>query len=247
MDCTANPDLGFRYPELFRAGYPVVTCNKIPFSSSFEQYNSLKTQALKAGVNLRYETTAGAALPILETIDKLLNCGDRIQKIEAVISGTLGYIFDRYDGSVPFEDIVEEARKKGYTEPAPNIDLSGRDVLRKLLILSRQTGIPLEESEVVMEPVPNADEIGRRHADAASKGLKLRYIAALTIAEDSGYKATCRLEAVGPESPLYWLRGTDNAAVIKTEDYQSPLLIQGAGAGARQTAGGVLGDILACS
>ena len=247
VDCTANPDLGFRYPELFRAGYPVVTCNKIPFSSSYEQYNSLKTQALKAGVDLRYETTAGAALPILETIDKLLNCGDRIRKIEAVISGTLGYLFDRYDGSVPFEEIVEEARKKGYTEPDPNIDLSGRDVLRKLLILSRQTGIPLEESEVEMEPVPNAEEIGRRHMEATSKGLKLRYIAALTIADDSSYQATCRLESVGPESPLYWLRGTDNAAVIKTEDYPSPLLIQGAGAGARQTAGGVLGDILACS
>ena len=247
VDCTANPDLGFRYPELFRAGYPVVTCNKIPFSSSFEQYKSLKAQALKAGVDLRYETTAGAALPILETIDKVLNCGDRIQKIEAVISGTLGYIFDRYDGSVPFEEIVEEARKKGYTEPDPNIDLSGRDVLRKLLILSRQTGIPLEESEVEMEPVPDAAEIVRRHGEAASKGLKLRYIAALTIAEDSIYKATCRLESVGPDSPLYWLRGTDNAAVIKTEDYQSPLLIQGAGAGARQTAGGVLGDILASS
>ena len=247
VDCTANQDLGFRYPELFRAGYPVVTCNKIPFSSSFSQYSSLKAQALKAGVDLRYETTAGAALPILETIDKVLNCGDKIQKIEAVISGTLGYIFDRYDGSVPFEEIVEEARCKGYTEPDPAIDLSGRDVLRKLLILSRQTGIPLEEAQVEMEPVPDAAEIVRRHGEASAKGLKLRYIASLTIAEDSSYKATCRLETVGPDSPLYWLRGTDNAAVIKTEDYQSPLLIQGAGAGARQTAGGVLGDILACS
>lgn len=247
VDCTANPDLGFRYLELFRAGYPVVTCNKIPFSSSFQQYSSLKAQALKSGVDLRYETTAGAALPILETIDKVLNCGDRIQKIEAVISGTLGYIFDRYDGSVPFGDIVEEARLKGFTEPDPSIDLSGRDVLRKLLILSRQTGIPLEEAQVEMEPVPDAEEIVRRHGEAKEKGLKLRYIASLTIGEDSSYKATCRLETVGPESPLYWLRGTDNAAVIKTEDYQSPLLIQGAGAGARQTAGGVLGDILACS
>lgn len=247
VDCTANQELGFRYPELFRAGYPVVTCNKIPFSSSFQQYSSLKSQALKAGVDLRYETTAGAALPILETIDKVLNCGDRIQKIEAVISGTLGYIFDRYDGSLPFADIVEEARQKGFTEPDPSIDLSGRDVLRKLLILSRQTGIPLEESQVDMEPVPDAEEIVRRHAEASGKGLKLRYIASLTIAEDSSYKAACRLETVGPDSPLYWLRGTDNAAVITTEDYQSPLLIQGAGAGARQTAGGVLGDILACS
>ena len=164
-----------------------------------------------------------------------------------MISGTLGYIFDRYDGSLPFADIVEEARQKGFTEPDPSIDLSGRDVLRKLLILSRQTGIPLEESQVDMEPVPDAEEIVRRHAEASGKGLKLRYIASLTIAEDSSYKAACRLETVGPDSPLYWLRGTDNAAVITTEDYQSPLLIQGAGAGARQTAGGVLGDILACS
>ena len=247
VDCTANPDLGFRYPELFRAGYPVVACNKIPFSSSYEQYEALKAQALKAGVGLRYETTAGAALPILETIDKVLNCGDRIQKIQACVSGTLGYLFDRYDGSVPFADIVEEARQKGYTEPDPSIDLSGRDVLRKLLILSRQTGIPLEEAEVDMEPVPEADEVVRRHGEATAKGLKLRYIASLTIAEDGSYHAACRLESVGPDSPLYWLRGTDNAAVITTEDYPSPLLIQGAGAGARQTAGGLLGDILACS
>ena len=246
VDCTANPDLGFRYPELFRAGYPVVACNKIPFSSSYEQYEALKAQALKAGVGLRYETTAGAALPILETIDKVLNCGDRIQKIQACVSGTLGYLFDRYDGTVPFADIVEEARQKGYTEPDPSVDLSGRDVLRKLLILSRQTGIPLEEAQVDMEPVPEADEIVRRHAEAATKGLKLRYIASLTIGEDGSYHATCRLESVGPDSPLYWLRGTDNAAVITTEDYPSPLLIQGAGAGARQTAGGLLGDILAC-
>ena len=177
----------------------------------------------------------------------MLNCGDRIQKIQACVSGTLGYLFDRYDGSVPFADIVEEARQKGYTEPDPSIDLSGRDVLRKLLILSRQTGIPLEEAEVDMEPVPEADEVVRRHGEATAKGLKLRYIASLTIAEDGSYHAACRLESVGPDSPLYWLRGTDNAAVITTEDYPSPLLIQGAGAGARQTAGGLLGDILACS
>ena len=247
VDCTANPDLGFRYPELFRAGYPVVACNKIPFSSSYEQYQALKSQALKAGVDLRYETTAGAALPILETIDKVLNCGDRIQKIQACVSGTLGYLFDRYDGSAPFDDIVEEARLKGYTEPDPAIDLSGRDVLRKLLILSRQTGIPLEEAEVDMEAVPETAEVVRRHTEAAAKGLKLRYIASLVIEENGAYHATCRLESVGPDSPLYWLRGTDNAAVITTEDYPSPLLIQGAGAGARQTAGGLLGDILACS
>lgn len=247
VDCTANPDLGFRYPELFRAGYQVVACNKIPFSSSYGQYQALKAQALKAGVSLRYETTAGAALPILETIDKVLNCGDRIRRIDAVISGTLGYLFDRYDGSVPFDDIVEEARVKGFTEPDPRIDLSGRDVLRKLLILSRQTGIPLEESEVDMEAVPATGEIVRRHGEATEKGMKLRYIASLAVADDGTWKAACRLESVGPDNPLYWLRGTDNAAVITTEDYPSPLLIQGAGAGARQTAGGLLGDILACS
>lgn len=245
VDCTADPELGFRYAELFRAGYPVVTCNKIPFSGTYEQYQALKTQALKAGVGLRYETTAGAALPILETIDKVLNCGDRILRIEAVISGTLGYIFDRYDGSRDFSEVVEEAKAKGYTEPDPSIDLSGKDVLRKLLILSRQTGIPLEESQIDMEAVPDSGEIVRRHAEAKARGLKLRYIASLSIAEDLSYKASCRLEAVGPDSPLYWLRGTDNAAVITTEDYPSPLLIQGAGAGARQTAGGILGDILA--
>ena len=186
---------------------------------------------------LRYETTAGAALPVLVTLDRVVQSGDTLVKMEAVLSGTLNYLLDNYSGS-GWEELVEDARIKGYTEPDPSIDLSGKDVLRKVLILSRQAGIPLEESQVVLEPVP--DDMESRFNAAAAKGKKLRYVA--SVYADG--KACVGLAEVGPESPLYSLRGTDNAILITTGDYPSPMLIQGAGAGTRQTAGGLLNDIL---
>ena len=196
VDCTANGEIGFRYPALFRSGYSVVACNKIPFSGTYAQF-----------------------------------------KADAVLSGTLNYLMDNYTGT-GFDELVEDARIKGYTEPDPNIDLSGKDVLRKILILSRQTGIPLEESQVTLEPIPA--DIADRYAAAAAKGLKLRYVASV----DAEGHATVGLQEVGPDSPLYALKGTDNAILITTGDYPSPMLIQGAGAGTRQTAGGLLNDIL---
>ena len=237
VDCTASGEIGFRYPALFRSGYSVVACNKIPFSGTYAQFKALQEQAHKAGVSLRYETTAGAALPVLVTLDRVVQSGDTLVRMDAVLSGTLNYLMDNYKG-VGFEELVEEARVKGYTEPDPNIDLSGKDVLRKILILSRQTGIPLEESQVKLEPVPA--DIADRYAAAAAKGLKLRYVASV----DAEGHATVGLQEVGPDSPLYALRGTDNAIMITTGDYPSPMLIQGAGAGTRQTAGGLLNDIM---
>ena len=237
VDCTASGEIGFRYPALFRSGYSVVACNKIPFSGTYAQFKALQEQAHKAGVSLRYETTAGAALPVLVTLDRVVQSGDTLVRMDAVLSGTLNYLMDNYKG-VGFEELVEEARVKGYTEPDPNIDLSGKDVLRKILILSRQTGIPLEESQVKLEPVPA--DIAERYAAAAAKGLKLRYVASV----DAEGHATVGLQEVGPDSPLYALRGTDNAIMITTGDYPSPMLIQGAGAGTRQTAGGLLNDIM---
>ena len=144
---------------------------------------------------------------------------------------------DNYKGS-GFAELVEDARMKGYTEPDPGIDLSGVDVLRKLLILSRQAGLPLEESQVTLEAVP--DDISQRYANATANGKRLRYIASV----DAEGHATIGLQEVGPESPLYSLKGTDNAIMITTGDYPSPMLIQGAGAGTRQTAGGILNDIM---
>ncbi len=237
VDCTADAEIGFRYPDLFHSGYSVVACNKIPFSGTFAQFRSLQSEAQRCGVSLRYETTAGAALPVLVTLDRVVQSGDTLVRMEAVLSGTLNYLLDNYRGT-GFDELVEEARRKGYTEPDPSIDLSGRDVLRKILILSRQAGIPLEESQVSLEPIPA--DIADRYAAAAAQGRKLRYVAAT----DAEGHATVGLQEVGPDSPLYNLRGTDNAILITTGDYPSPMLIQGAGAGTRQTAGGLLNDIL---
>ena len=237
VDCTADAGMGDLYPSIFRKGYSVVACNKIPFSGSYAKFRSLHEEAIKCGVSLHYETTAGAALPVLVTLDRVLQSGDEFVKMEAVLSGTLNYLLDNYKGK-DFDLLVEDARKKGYTEPDPAIDLSGKDVLRKTIILSRQLGIPLEQEQVALEPIP--DNIEERYRQAAAKGLILRYVASVT----PDGKAEVGLREVSPESPLAALHGTDNAVLITTKDYPSPMLIQGAGAGPRQTAGGILADIL---
>ena len=215
----------------------MVACNKIPFSGTYAQFRNLQLDAQKAGVALRYETTAGAALPVLVTLDRVVQSGDRLVRMDAVLSGTLNFLLDNYKGT-GWEELVEEARVKGYTEPDPNIDLSGVDVLRKILILSRQAGIPLEETQVSLEPIPA--DIAQRYEAANAAGRKLRYVASV----DAEGHASVGLQEVGPDSPLYGLRGTDNAVLITTGDYPSPMLIQGAGAGTRQTAGGLLNDIM---
>ena len=237
VDCTASEETGFRYPDLFHSGYQVVACNKIPFSGTYAQYAKLQQEALSAGVSLRYETTVGAALPILATLDRVVCSGDKLISVQAVLSGTLNYLLDTYDGK-DWDALVEDAREKGYTEPDPSVDLSGKDVLRKVLILSRVAGLPLEESQISLEPIPA--DIAQRYADAAAKGSKLRYVASV----NAEGKAVIGLQEVGPDSPLYSLSGTNNAILITTADYPSPMLIQGAGAGTRQTAGGILNDIL---
>ena len=237
IDCTANEEIGFRYPDLFHSGFSIVGCNKIPFSGTYAQFKNLQAEAHKAGVTLRYETTAGAALPVLVTLDRVVQSGDRLVRMEAVLSGTLNYLLDHYAGT-GWDALVEDARLKGYTEPDPSIDLSGKDVLRKILILSRQAGLPLEASQVQLEAIPA--DIQARYRAAAAAGRKLRYVASV----DASGNATVGLQEVGPESPLYGLKGTDNAILITTGDYPSPMLIQGAGAGTRQTAGGLLNDIM---
>lgn len=239
VDCTACPDMEFKYTLLTAKKYSIVACNKIPFSGPYSRFDTLIRAAQVAGVNLRYETTVGAALPIIATITRCNNCGDSIHKVEAVLSGTLSYLFDKYDGG-DFGSLVLDAKAKGYTEPDPSTDLSGRDVLRKLLIISRLAGIPLEESDVDLQPVPDEKEVKRLYDEAKAQGKRLKYVATL----DENRKAVIGLKAVDQDSPLYGLRGTDNAALITTDDYPSPMVIQGAGAGARQTAGGILNDIL---
>lgn len=264
VDCTASSDISYKYMNLFRRGYSVVACNKITFSAPFKQYRALKRCAIENGASLKYETTVGAALPILESIARSVNSGDGIIRIQAVLSGTLNYIFSTYDGGekLTFAETVRKAHKAGYTEPDPRLDLSGRDVLRKLLILAREAGAEIDEKDVEISPAlapeffegkldsfyskleQNEAQFAQRYALAASKGLRQRFIASLTK-DEYGWKAQMGLEDIGAEHPLYNLCGTDNAAIIQTDFYPSPLVIQGAGAGAYQTASGILNDILA--
>lgn len=266
VDCTASSDIAYKYMNLFRKGYSVVACNKITFSAPYKQYSAIKSTALENGAMLRYETTVGAALPILESISRSVNSGDEILRIEAVLSGTLNYIFSNYRGGEggTFAEVVKRAQDAGYTEPDPRLDLSGRDVLRKLLILSREAGVGIDEKDVEISPIlspeffegkvpefyrmlqENEAFFAERYRQAADKGLRQRFIASLVKDDSStfGYKAKIGLENVDASHPLFNLCGTDNAAIIKTDFYPSPLVIQGAGAGARQTASGVLNDIL---
>lgn len=266
VDCTASADIAFKYMNLFKRGYSVVACNKITFSLPYVQYAALKEAAIEIGATLRYETTVGAALPILESISRSVHSGDEIVRIEAVLSGTLNYIFSNYAGGEggTFAEVVRRAQDAGYTEPDPRLDLSGRDVLRKLLILSREAGVPLDEKDVQISPIlgeeffegdvdafyaklaENEEMFAARYNEAASKGLRQRFVASLIKDENSplGYRAKTGLEAVSDEHPLFSLNGTDNCAIIQTDFYPSPLVVQGAGAGAYQTASGVLNDII---
>ena len=266
VDCTASADIAFKYMNLFKKGYSVVACNKITFSSPFKQYAALKEAAIEIGATLRYETTVGAALPILESISRSVHSGDEIIRIEAVLSGTLNYIFSNYAGGEggTFAEVVRRAQDAGYTEPDPRLDLSGRDVLRKLIILSREAGVGIDEKDVEISPIlgdeffegdveafytklaENEEMFAARYQEAASMGLRQRFIASLVKDEQTpfGYRAKIGLESVSSEHPLFNLCGTDNAALIQTDFYPSPLVVQGAGAGAYQTASGVLNDII---
>ncbi len=266
VDCTASADIAFKYMNLFKKGYSVVACNKITFSLPYVQYAAVKASAIEVGAALRYETTVGAALPILESISRSVHSGDEIVRIEAVLSGTLNYIFSNYAGGEggTFAEVVKRAQDGGYTEPDPRLDLSGRDVLRKLLILSREAGFKIDESDVEIHPIlgeeffegdvpsfyaklaENEAMFAARYQEAAQKGLRQRFVASLIKDSDAplGYRAKIGLENVDSSNPLFNLMGADNCALIQTDFYPSPLVIQGAGAGAYQTASGVLNDIL---
>ena len=265
VDLTASSDISYKYLNLFKSGYSVVASNKITFAAPYKQYEQMKKAAVDNRVSLKYETTVGAALPIIESIARSVNSGDEIKKVEAVLSGTLNYIFSTYCGGEDgktFHDVVKFAKEAGYSEPDPRLDLSGRDVLRKILIISREAGVPVDEADVKIDPIlgpeffagkvpeffemlaANEDKFAASYKEAASKGLRQRFIASLEKNEDGSYSVAMGLKAVGPEHPLYNLCGTNNSAIITTAFYPSPLVVQGAGAGAYQTASGVLNDIL---
>ena len=247
------------YHQIFSSNISVVTCNKIGNSSSYAQYKLFKDTARTHGVDYFYETNVGAGLPIVRTLKDLMISGDRILKIEAILSGTISYIFNNYKGDVSFYDIVKQAQEKGYTEPDPRDDLKGTDFLRKMLILARDAGYPLEADDVLIESMlPQScieaqsveefyNELKKESAffenlksQAEKDGKVLRYIAKL---EDG--KATINLQMVDDSHPFYALSGSDNIISFTTDRYKErPMVVKGPGAGADVTAAGVFADIV---
>ena len=262
VDCTSDKDIVQFYPTLLESSISVVTPNKVANSGSFSEYERLQKSAISKGVKFLYETNVGAGLPIINTIQGLMASGDKFLKIEAILSGTLSYIFNTFGPGLRFVDVVREAKAKGYTEPDPRDDLSGTDVARKILILAREVGVALEPEDVKIAQLlpdnclnaPSIDSFfeelvvsdayfGKMMSDAFEKGEVLRYIATL----ENG-KATVELRTVDAGHPFYSLSGSDNIISFTTERYKDrPLVIKGPGAGAEVTASGVFADIMSIS
>ena len=258
VDCTASPQVAAIYKDLLEHNVSVVTANKVAASAEYERYNELKQISRKRGAKFLFETNVGAGLPIINTIGDLINSGDHILKIEAVVSGTLNYIFNVMSEDVPLSKAIRMAMDAGYAEPDPRIDLSGMDVLRKLVILSREAGYRLEQADVTKnlfvpqeyfegslddfwESISKLDaEFESRRKELDAQGKKLRFVARL---EDG--KAEIGLQAVDANSPFYHLEGSNNVILLTTERYNEyPLQIKGYGAGANVTAAGVFADII---
>ncbi|MFZ4059100.1 MAG: bifunctional aspartate kinase/homoserine dehydrogenase I [Ferruginibacter sp.] len=257
-DVTANAAVADVYGGLLSKSIAVVACNKIAASSAFEHYKKLKHLAREYNVPFLFETNVGASLPIIGTLNNLLRSGDRVHKMQAVLSGTLNYVFNHYDGKNSFASVVKRAQEEGYTEPDPRLDLSGMDVMRKIMILVREAGEKIEMDEIgnrsfmpaeCMEgTVDNFYQSMEKHeahfkalyTAAAEAGNKLKFVATF----ENG-KAAVGLEHIAPQHDFYHLYGKDNIVLFYTDRYtEQPLVIKGAGAGAELTASGVFADII---
>ncbi|MCQ9636076.1 bifunctional aspartate kinase/homoserine dehydrogenase I [Chryseobacterium sp. WG23] len=258
VDVTASSKIPEVYESLLKRSINIVACNKIAASSDFETYKTLKNAARNHSCSFYFETNVGAGLPVIGTISDLIKSGDRITSIQAVLSGTLNFVFNNYDGSRTFSEVVAQAQKEGYTEPDPRLDLSGTDVARKILILAREAGYPLQFEEIentsflpeecMQGSVEDFYEKLTKHEDhfknllneSRKAGKILKY-----TAEFKNGKANVGLQHVAPESDLFHLYGKDNIVIFQTLRYsEQPLVVKGAGAGAEVTASGVFADIM---
>ncbi len=259
VDITANEPVAMAYEEYLRNSISVVACNKIAAAGSYTYYANLKHLSRKYNAPFMFETNVGAGLPIIDTLQNLIVSGDRIVKIQAVLSGSLNFVFNNFKSGDSFYDVVQQAKEEGYTEPDPRIDLSGVDVARKILILARESGLEIELDQIVNTPfltknnlestdVPHFFETLKKDAahfeklvaDATTQGERLKYVAQL-----NNGKASVGLQSVGPDSPFYDLEGSDNIVLFYTERYpEQPLIVKGAGAGADVTASGLFSDII---
>ena len=258
VDCTASKDVALLYQSFLEHNVSVIAANKIAASSKYEDYLKLKTTAMMRGVKFRFETNVGAGLPIIGTINDLCNSGDKILRIEAVLSGTLNSIFNAISAEVPFSETVRLAKEQGYSEPDPRIDLSGTDVVRKLVILAREAGYRVEQEDVEKHlfvpeeyfqgsledfwknlPALDADFEARRK-ELEAEGKRWRFVATM-----DGGKVNVALKTVDRNHPFYNLEGSNNIVLLTTERYKEyPMQIQGYGAGASVTAAGVFANIM---
>ena len=258
VDVTANAKVVDIYEDLLKKSISVVACNKIAAASDFKNYQKLKNLAKDHSSKFFFETNVGAGLPIIGTINDLIRSGDKITSIQAVLSGTLNYVFNNYDGKKTFSEVVRQAQKEGFTEPDPRLDLAGTDVARKILILAREAGYHLQFDEIENEAFLPAkcmegsvedfyqtmsqyeSHFKKLFDEAKREGKILKYVAYF-----SEGKAKVSLQKIAPESDLYHLYGKDNIVIFKTLRYfEQPLVVKGAGAGAEVTASGVFADIV---
>ncbi|WP_396168733.1 bifunctional aspartate kinase/homoserine dehydrogenase I [Flavobacterium sp.] len=259
VDITANGDIASIYDQFLKQNIAVVTCNKIACSSQYDNYKYLKSLSRKYNAPFLFETNVGAGLPIIDTLKHLIASGDKVNRINAVLSGSLNFIFNNFSETYNFHDVVKEAGVQGFTEPDPKIDLSGVDVARKILILIRESGYPMEMEDITnnsflpiecMETTTNEDFFNSltqhsKHfenllAEAKSKDSRLKFVASF----ENG-KASVGLQFIPSDSPFYNLEGKDNIVQFYTDRYvDQPLLIKGAGAGAAVTASGIFADVI---
>ncbi len=260
-DITANDNVAFIYDQLLQKSISVVACNKVAASSAFVNYKKLKDLAREFNAQYLFETNVGAGLPVIGTINDLVRSGDQVHRIEAVLSGTLNFVFNHYDGSRKFAEVVKQAQDEGYTEPDPRLDLGGTDVMRKIMILARETGQQMEMESIAnnsfmpascmtgtvddfyLEMEKHENHFREMYEEAHAQGNKLKFVATY-----QNGKAAVGLQHIDPKNDLYHLYGKDNVVLFYTDRYkEQPLVIKGAGAGADVTASGVFADIIRAS